>query len=599
MKETVAGEYAVTCVSTPAGADRLDASRLAGRSQIVWGEHCSECAYPACYASCAFYDPRPDLHCRRFAAGVEDAGDGLMRIRFRKWGKLEGHGPARLRPLAKAQRRERTDAAASRLLNAAPAPFQVKRSTAWRMNARKARAPGSGSGLVVDAFVLEGWSNDGTEHAFTVTFLQEALAADAGGTWQGHVILTPAYGRHVLPVDAIAAAIRLDRPFLVQVEPVAEAEGVDVTLALADFVAFRDPADARPQVRPAAASPPTSALAKVLVWDLDETFWTGTLAEDGPDGVTPRPEAVSALKALDARGVLHSIASKNDAQEAQAALRRFGLDDYFLHPQVGWGPKSGALAAIAAALDLGLDSFVFVDDQPFERAEVAAVHPQVRTLAHTEVEDLLTHPWFDHPATPEAGRRRSLYRAEAARGRAVESAGGDYLAFLRASALVLDVRALDATDATRVHELSQRTNQLNFTGARFTRGEVEAMLAPDPRRARLTLRCADAWGDYGLIGFADLDLAAGELSHFFMSCRVQRKRVEHAAFSHLASLLAERGHAVFRVRFHATERNGASVRLLEELGFTRTGEGWSRSLAPAFPDSDIVRIAAASRAEAA
>ncbi len=604
MKETVAGEYAASAAPPPEGmAERLDGRSLLARSQIVWGEHCSECAYPGCYAACAFYDPRPDLNCRRFVAGIEDGGAGLMRIRFRKWGKLEGRGPARLRPYAEAARREVRDASLARGLAGATLPFQLKRSAAWRLNQGKAQAAGRAPGLAVDAFVLEGWSNDGRTNAFTVTFLQagaihgEAGAAE-GGTWQAHLRLGPGYARHVLPIAPIAAAIRLDRPYLLQVEPVGEAEGIDVTLALADFVAFRDPASAAPPAV-AAAPPRSDILAKVLVWDLDETLWTGTLAEDGPEGVTPRPEAVAALKALDGRGVLHSIASKNDADEALTALRRFGLDGYFLHPQVGWGPKSTSVAAIAAALDLGLDSFVFIDDQPFERAEVSAAHPRVRTLAHTEVGALAQHAWFDHPATPEAARRRSLYQAEAARGRAAEASGSDYLAFLRASRLVLDVRALDAADVARVHELSQRTNQLNFTGAKFTLAQVEAMASPDPDRTRLTLRCADAWGDYGLMGFAELDLEAGELTAFFMSCRVQRKRVEHAAFAHLAGLLAAAGHAEFVVRFHATERNGASVRLLEELGFTPAGRGWTRPLGRAFAESDIVRLATPPHAQAA
>ena len=595
MKETVAGDYAASCSPAPTDLVRLDGRMLAGRTQIVWGEHCSECSYPACYASCAFYDPRPDLNCRRFKAGIEDAGDGLMRIRFHKWGKLEGRGPVRPRSYAAAERRERRDARLAKVLACAPVPFQIQRSLASRLNAAKARAPATDGGLAIDAFVLEGWSNDGMDHGFTLTFLQDGAG---GGTWQAPLRLGPAYGRHVLAVDAIAAAIRLDQPYLVQLEPVGEAQGIDVTLALADFVAFHDPADAWPKLRQTAAAAP--APAKVLVWDLDETLWTGTLAEDGPDGVTPRPEAVAALKALDARGVLHSVASKNDAGEAAMALRRFGLYDYFLHPQVGWGPKSASVGAIAAALDLGLDSVVFVDDQPFERAEVCAAHPGVRTLDHMQVAALPDHPWFDHPAAPEAARRRSLYQAEAARGRAAAVAGGDYLAFLRASALVLDVRPLDAADALRVHELSQRTNQLNFTGAKFTRGEVEAMIAPpDPRHARLTLRCTDAWGDYGLIGFADLDLASGELASFFMSCRVQRKRVEHAAFAHLAARLAARGHDGFKVRFRATERNGASVRLLEELGFTRAGEGWIRPLETPFVEADIVALAPDAPARAA
>ena len=125
------------------------------------------------------------------------------------------------------------------------------------------------------------------------------------------------------------------------------------------------------------------------------------------------------------------------------------------------------------------------------------------------------------------------------------------------------------------------------------------MAAPDLRHARLTLRCADAWGDYGLIGFADLDLASGELAHFFMSCRVQRKRVEHAAFAHLAALLAARTHTRLKVRFRATERNGASLRLLEELGFAPAADGWSRPLETPIPESDIVRLMSLPPARAA
>ncbi len=396
--------------------------------------------------------------------------------------------------------------------------------------------------------------------------------------------------RLVVPVREIAAAIRLDQPYLVQIEPVGEAEGVDVVFGLTDFVAFTA---ATSPAEPSAAPPQPleqQPLAKVLVWDLDETLWTGVLAEDGPDGVTPRPEAVAAIKALDARGVLQSIASKNDAAEGLEALRRHGLADYFLHPEINWGPKSQSIARIAQRLDLGLDSFVFIDDQPFERAEVAAGQPQVRTLAHTEVANLLDHPWFDHPATAEAAKRRSLYRAEAERSVAMEIQGGDYLGFLRASNLVLDARPLNRADVVRVHELSQRTNQLNFTGAKFALAEVERMAEPEPGRVRLTLRCADGYGDYGLIGFADLDLHSGALAAFFMSCRVQRKRVEQAAFAHLAALLRAAGRERFQVRFLATERNGAAVRLLEDLGFVRGAEGWSRSLEQDFADSDVVRL---------
>src|SRR5262249_38793753 len=155
----------------------------------------------------------------------------------------------------------------------------------------------------------------------------------------------------------------------------------------------------------------------------------------------------AAIRALDERGVLHSIASKNDRAEALAALKQFGLDEYFLHPQIHWEPKSLSIGRIAAALDLGIDTFLFIDDQPFERAEAEAGNPGLRVVPETAAATLTSHPWFDLPITPESKRRRQLYREEAQRSSAYEAAGGDYLGFLRGSRLTLDVAPLTSADA--------------------------------------------------------------------------------------------------------------------------------------------------------
>ena len=595
MKEIVLGDPRPARLAMPPetlAAFAGFAASVRARSQIVWGEHCSECAFPSCYSLCAFYEPKPgDLHCRRFEAGLQgvDTPEALelKRIRFRRWGKLEGQGPAVLRPIGAARQLDRMDTAIGGLLEALPAPFAVKRNLAFRWNTRKARAAGPAPDQ--GRFVVESWSPSGAPHGFTLTFLEDA---GARRMHQSHFQATGAYGRHSVPTAEIAAAVDLAQPWRVQIEPIGEAAGIEVVFGLTDFVV--DSAAETPAVAPKDAK--ASPLAKVLVWDLDETLWTGTLAEDGPGGVAPRPEAVLAIRALDERGVLQSIASKNDPAEVQMALKRFGLDVYFLHPQVGWGPKSQSVARIAAALDLGLDSFVFIDDQPFERAEVQASHPKVRTLAHTDVEGLLVHAWFQHPVTAEGRGRGASYHAEARRTEAFEAGGIDYLEFLRASGLALQLAPLGPAEAPRVHELSQRTNQLNFTGAKLALGEVTAMTRPDPSRGRWTLRCLDRFGDYGLIGFVELDLESGMLLEFFMSCRVQRKRVEHAVFAHVAEALRARGHDEIKVRFRATERNGAAVRMLSELGFERGEDDedgwtlWRRSLAEPFADADVVRL---------
>lgn len=591
MKETVAGEYRTAAleIAEPIWAAlEATSARLTGKSLIAWGEHCSECAYPACYSSCAFYTPRPDLHCRRFEGGIEEVrGSSSKRqarlIRFRRWGKLEGRGPAGLHPMPAARRLEQVDRAASRLQASAPLPYAVTRNLVWRWNERKSARAGRG-GTTADAFVVEAWSVDGATHGLTLTFLEQD---GEQRLHQTRFEAGPTYSRLEVPVSEIAARIDLDRPFLIQIEPVGDAEGRAVAFGVIDFCAFAPSAQAP---APSPAGPP---LGKVLVWDLDETLWTGVLAEDGVEGVTPRPEAIAVVKALDARGVLQSVASKNDPAEAARALEAFGLSDYFLHPQVGWGPKSEAVARVAKALDLGLDSFVFIDDQPFERGEVEAAHPTVRTLAHTQVAELVDHPWFAYPVTAESARRRSLYRAEAERSVAFQSAETDYIGFLRASKVRLQVSRLGPADVVRIYELSQRTNQLNFTGAKLSQEEVERRVGVDPERLDLVLRCEDRFGDYGVIGFAAVDLTRGELEQFFMSCRVQRKRVEHAAFSLIAERLRAAGRAVFRVRYRATERNTASSTLLTDLGFTldpADASVWTRSTHAPFPDADVVSV---------
>src|SRR5689334_8960196 len=111
---------------------------------------------------------------------------------------------------------------------------------------------------------------------------------------------------------------------------------------------------------------------KCLVWDLDHTVWEGILLED-PE-VRLRPGVAEVLAELDGRGILHSIASRNDHDLAMAKLKELGLDEYFLYPKVNWGTKSESIAAIAKDLNLGVDAFAFIDDQPFEREEVQFTH---------------------------------------------------------------------------------------------------------------------------------------------------------------------------------------------------------------------------------
>lgn len=563
-------------------------SGVAARSQLVWGEHCTECSFPACQFTCAFYTPRADLICRRFEHGIEAiaaAGAQITRIVFRKWGKLEASGPAGLVATPGSRRLDGLDRLVSAAILAAPLRFDARERWLHGWNQRKNRLlPARGPGQGEARFVVEAWSPAEAPFDMTVTF----LATDDQRMFQRAFAVSRDYRRLEIPAAEIARAIDLDAPYLVQIEPVGEAQGREVYFGLVDF--------AENPVAPGNLPPAPARTAKVVVWDLDNTLWDGTLAEDGIAGLTLRAPVVDTIRELDRRGILNSIASKNDAPAAREALEHFGIDDLFLAPQIGWGPKSEGVRAIAAALDLGLDTFLFVDDQAFERAQVQAALPAVEVLAESEAVGLVNSPRCDLPVTAEGARRRQMYQEEGLRQRAFDAQQYDYAAFVASCDIRLRIAPLGPGNAERMFELSQRTNQLNFRGSRYTREDV-SRLAADRDRTGLVLACSDRFGDYGVIGFLELDLATATVRDFFMSCRVQRKFVEHALFQHLLALAGARGHDALHVLYRPSARNAMAARLLESLEFRPDGPGdgetrWSRETARPIPDASLVRVEA-------
>jgi FkbH-like protein len=600
MKETADRHADVVRLALPAEAMAAFAETreaVAARSLLTWGEHCTECAFPACYSACSFYTPREDHHCRRFERGIERVIDAskpdlvLTRIQFRRWGKLESQGAASLTPVADADRRERRDRTIEGLL-AGPVPAALADKLRWRLNAAK-RSRSEGEDVRPDdVFVLEAFHEGAETWPFTVSIMTAGKAAS--GLFQTSAPLTPGYSRRVIPVREIAALVDLAGPLTVQVEPVREGAPA-IVFGLVDFARLSRPL----QPRPAAAERPAKGPPKFkcVVWDLDNTLWRGVLVEDGIEGVAVNDEAVDLIHELDRRGIINSIASKNDAELAFRALERFGLRDLFVFPKIGWGPKSEAIRDIIAEMDVGGDTFAFIDDQPFERGEVSELLPEVTVFSDGQMAGLLGHPRFDVPVTAESGLRRHMYQTEEKRSAARDGSALDYVAFLRSCEIVLTVSRLSPRNLTRMYELGQRTNQLNFSGLRYSQAELEALMAERPQDA-FVLACADRFGDYGAIGFCVLAEGLPQVESFFMSCRVQRKRVEAAFFQRLAEELQARGAARMEVRYRPTAKNGASAAMLAELGFAfepsgADGEGlYVRALDAPFEEADVVRLAA-------
>lgn len=293
---------------------------------------------------------------------------------------------------------------------------------------------------------------------------------------------------------------------------------------------------------------------KLLVWDLDNTLWRGTLLED--DSVSLMESAVSTIKALDERGILHSIASKNDHDVAMAKLKELGIDKYFLYPQVNWNSKASNIRTIATSINIGLDAVAFIDDQPFEREEVRYSLPEVLTLDATELEGLIGRDEFNPPfITDDSARRREMYIADIERKRAEEEFIGPSEEFLASLDMEFTIAAAQEEDLKRAEELTVRTHQLNTTGYTYSFDELNAF-RQSPDHFLLIASLDDKFGTYGKIGLTLIEKQEGvwRIKLFLMSCRVMSRGVGTVFINHLLNLAHEAGVRV-QAEFLSNGRN--------------------------------------------
>ncbi|GAA3584708.1 HAD-IIIC family phosphatase [Amycolatopsis ultiminotia] len=308
-------------------------------------------------------------------------------------------------------------------------------------------------------------------------------------------------------------------------------------------------------------------LVKCLVWDLDNTLWRGTLLEDGEVALPEEIRAV--IVELDSRGILQSVASKNDHDHAWARLTELGVAEYFVLPRIGWGPKSESVRAIADELNFAAKTIAFVDDQPAERAEVTYHLPEVRCYDASEVPELTRRPEFSpETVTVDAKRRRSMYQAGFRRDAARESFGGPDEDFLRSLELVMEIKRADEIDLSRVEELTLRTSQMNATGVHYSDADLRALLA-DPDHDVLTVTLADKFGTHGAVGVLLLGYheQVWHLKLLATSCRVVSFGAGAALLNWLVDSAARAG-VHLAADFRRTDRNRMMDIAYRFAGFT-------------------------------
>lgn len=322
---------------------------------------------------------------------------------------------------------------------------------------------------------------------------------------------------------------------------------------------------------------------KCVVWDLDNTLWTGTLLEDGEVVLADRVRAV--LAELDSRGILHAVSSKNDHDLAWARLEALGIAEYFVLARIGWGPKSASVREIADELNFAYDTIAFVDDQPAERAEVAFHRPEVRCYPAEGIAELPDLAEFT-PATVtiDSRRRRAMYKANVRRTAEQASFDGPSEEFLRSLELEMRIGRASAEDLSRVEELTLRTSQMNATGVHYSDADLRALLG-DPRHEVLTVTMSDRFGPHGAVGVLLLERGPDRwhLKLLATSCRVVSFGAGSAVLNWLIGEAAAVGvHLV--ADFRPTSRNRIMEVTYRFAGFGEEACGCLVTLRAAAPE---------------
>lgn len=348
--------------------------------------------------------------------------------------------------------------------------------------------------------------------------------------------------------------------------------------------AFADAASAR--IRAA-----LGVSAKVLVVDLDNTLWGGIVGEDGLDGIVVGPPDPSGeayrrlqlyMRELAGRGVLLAVCSKNNDADARLPFQKHDsmvlrLDDFAAFV-ANWNDKATSLETIAGTLNLGLDSFVFLDDNPAERDWVRRCLPDVAVVDHDGTPEgmlaaLDRGRYFETLGVTEEDRARPRGYAANARIAALANHADSLDVFLGDLQMICAHGPVDALRLARVTQLINKTNQFNLTGRRYTESQIRAM-ADDPALWLRWFHLRDRYGDHGLIGVmaAGVDGARWEIDLWLMSCRVLGRQVEDLMAAVLLRAARAAGAAEIVGAYVPSAKNGQVAGLLPRFGFEPSGE---------------------------
>jgi FkbH-like protein len=317
---------------------------------------------------------------------------------------------------------------------------------------------------------------------------------------------------------------------------------------------------------------------KVIVLDCDQTLWKGICGEDGPDGVeidAPHQALQEFMTTQYNVGMLLCLCSKNNEEDVVQILDRHpGMllrRNHIVAWRINWKSKSEGIKSLADELQLGLDSFIFIDDNPIECAQVQAECPEVLTLQLPpepgDIPGFLNHVWaFDHlKVSTEDKERSKFYKQNKERSR-FQKETLTFHDFLVGLELKVHISKMLDSQISRVAQLTQRTNQFNFTTVRHSEAEVQKLYKSKELEC-LVVEVSDRFGDYGLVGVIMFRTGskALEVDTFLLSCRVLGRGVEHQMLAKLGEIAKKRSLNHINIPYNHTNKNQPALDFLHEI----------------------------------
>lgn len=323
---------------------------------------------------------------------------------------------------------------------------------------------------------------------------------------------------------------------------------------------------------------------KCIAVDLDNTLWGGVIGEDGVEGIALSNhkegaryyDAQRILKKMKEQGVMLAILSKNNMEDVEPAFKHPDMvlqHEDFVAEVINWQSKSQNIRQLAKDLNIGLDSFVFLDDNPAEREQMKAECPEVTVIDFPKDSSLfpetLEKAYNDYflslEVTGEDAKKTAMYQAESAR-KAEMSSANSIEDFLKKLEMTMTIHRMRPEEEKRVTQLTNKTNQFNVTTKRYSEEEIKALAENGDV---ITVHMADKYGDQGLVAILILKYEGKEakIDTFLMSCRVMGRKAEDEIVARIKGYLKAKGIKTIKAAYIKTAKNAPVLELFDKLGF--------------------------------